>query len=226
MRVLIRSILAAAVLLSVTAWECHAATTTRKLGDGKSSSNTAKRSNSSASSSGYHYLIMITDFDKEKKSYQVLSREAKIALDKEINLERRLFSRTESAVEKAWKSDSLTAEQRYPHLSARKLTVRGNYRTAAQAQEKMAELIARNDARKKEVAKGRALSEKVKGKKKSPKKPSAPRVIKRMGSLSPLGVGGNAKPVVVQWEPQKAIGVASERLAAEMAERISASTSE
>ena len=222
MRFLIRVVLTGAVLFSLTTWD-GAAATTRTLGDGGSSNSKPKTAGSSISTSGYHYLVMITDFDKEKKSYRVLSRESKIALDKEINLERRLFSRATSAVEKAWKSDPETAEQRYPHLAARKLTVRGNYRTASQAEAKKAELIARNAERVKKVEEGRALSEKVKGGKKSPKKSHTPRVVKRMGSLKPLlGNRGSSKPVIVQWEPQKAIGVAAELLAAELATRAAA----
>ena len=168
-----------------------------------------------------HTLVMVTEFDKSQKTFLVLNRDAKRNLEKDISLERRLMGRAIRDVKKVWANDATTAAQKFPYLSARKLTVRGNYRSAEDAQKKLEEIKGAMSGRKqkkdKGVNSGHGNNQNNNGGKKIGRNE---RTVKRLGgsSSSRSALKSSSDPVVQQWPVEKQVAVAADMLTARLEE--------
>ena len=170
---------------------------------------------------------MVEQNDKEQKTFMILTPEAKRDLDRELALERRLMSRAIKDVKMMWKNDATTVAQKFPYLTARKLTNRGNYRNAEDAQAKLAEIEKAMGDRKRKKTEGINLGgghknqHHQKNKNGGAKIQRKSRTVKTIGSSSfgrKSGLKSGTEEVVQQWPVEQQIAVAAEMLTKRMDE--------
>ena len=207
-----------------------------RLGEGgggmkKPDQKTSSNKMHSIGKSETHYLIMITGYDKQSRSYIVANKDARRAAEKEIAFERRYFSRILSETKEEWYSDDATRHQRFPQLSSRSLRVRGTYRSAAEAQEKKSkaqEADARMQQKKNEPKKLYTNSKRGKngknnkhnkgqitlGETRTIGRVTEEKKVTRLGNSADGALGRVEGSDVAKWGPDQAMAEASKRLEA------------
>jgi hypothetical protein len=213
-----------------------------RLGEGgKGFKNTKERNTSSNKMHGIgdvetHYLLMIMDYDKQGKSYIVANKEQRREVEKELAFERRYFSRILAQTKQEWQQDEETRHQRFPYLSYRRLSVRGTYRSASEAQAKMQaaqEADGRYEKKKQESDdwrknqngknnrnKNNNMSKRGNnkhgqvtfGEERTVGRVTEKKEVIRLGNSSDGALGRVKGSDIPEWEPDKAMAVASERI--------------
>ena len=184
-----------------------------------------------------HYLLMITGYDKKSKTYLVANKDARREAEKEIAFERRYFSRILSDTKKEWQADETTRYQRFPQLSSRSLRVRGTYRSASEAQAKMAKAQEsdaefqkkKNDPNKmhktsnrNNKGNNRNKNQMTIGEKRTIGRTTEKKNVIRIGGSSDGSLGRVEGSDVAKWDSDEVIRVASERLSAKAKEYLAA----
>lgn len=183
-----------------------------------------------------HYLLMIMDYDKQSKTYIVANKEQRREVEKELAFERRYFSRILAQTKKEWQQDEETRHQRFPYLSYRRLSVRGTYRSASEAQAKMQaaqEADGRyekkkqdsDDWRKNQTGKNKRNKNNKMSKRGNHKhgqvtfgeertigRATEKKDVTRLGNSSEGALGRVEGSDIAEWKPEKAMAVASDRI--------------